>query len=133
MKFDIWRVTDCFDLFRNGIGKTTFIAALTRGDIAGVDPDLNIGCVEQESGAYGDFHPLDCVLAADEERSSLMAEETKLLNEQSNNQLSDKGVARLNDIYSRLVEIDAHKAEAEACQILDGLGLSVEMYRKKVS
>lgn len=116
---------------RNGIGKTTFISALARGDIPGVDVDINIGCVEQETAQYENMTPLDCVLAVDEERCSLMAEEAKLIGEQNKNKLDTKGCERLNDIYGRLDEIEASRAESEACSILDGLGLTKEMYSEK--
>eukprot|EP01054_Gregarina_sp_Poly1_P002321 Gregarina_sp_Poly_1__2320@NODE_161_length_12274_cov_73_089211_g143_i0_p2_GENE_NODE_161_length_12274_cov_73_089211_g143_i0NODE_161_length_12274_cov_73_089211_g143_i0_p2_ORF_typecomplete_len744_score139_89ABC_tran/PF00005_27/8e22ABC_tran/PF00005_27/1_4e03ABC_tran/PF00005_27/1_1e21AAA_21/PF13304_6/1_7e10AAA_21/PF13304_6/2_1e11ABC_tran_Xtn/PF12848_7/60ABC_tran_Xtn/PF12848_7/7_7e22AAA_15/PF13175_6/3_1e06AAA_15/PF13175_6/2_1e03AAA_15/PF13175_6/0_0054SMC_N/PF02463_19/4SMC_N/PF02463_19/0_42SMC_N/PF02463 len=112
---------------RNGVGKTTFLSALVRSEIHGVDSDMNVGCVEQEFLGDLDSTPLEIVLKVDEERESLLSEERRLAKEP----LSDEIGKRLTWIYSRLDEIEADRAEAEAAQILSGLGLTSEMYTQK--
>lgn len=113
---------------RNGIGKTTFLSALVRGEIVGVDPDINVGCVEQEfPDSYQSLTPLELVLKVDEERESLKAEEKRLLKGPQTEEVGK----RLTWLYARLQEIEADMAEPEAAQILSGLGLSQEMYREK--
>eukprot|EP01055_Gregarina_sp_Pseudo9_P000628 Gregarina_sp_Pseudo_9__627@NODE_13_length_6388_cov_18_254528_g11_i0_p1_GENE_NODE_13_length_6388_cov_18_254528_g11_i0NODE_13_length_6388_cov_18_254528_g11_i0_p1_ORF_typecomplete_len745_score151_51ABC_tran/PF00005_27/5_6e21ABC_tran/PF00005_27/1_6e03ABC_tran/PF00005_27/2_8e21AAA_21/PF13304_6/1_4e09AAA_21/PF13304_6/4_7e11ABC_tran_Xtn/PF12848_7/33ABC_tran_Xtn/PF12848_7/2_5e20ABC_tran_Xtn/PF12848_7/5_1e02AAA_15/PF13175_6/1_6e06AAA_15/PF13175_6/0_17AAA_15/PF13175_6/0_84SMC_N/PF02463_19/15SMC_N/PF02463_ len=112
---------------RNGIGKTTFLSALVRNEIPGVDPDMNVGCVEQEFLGDMESTPLDIVLKVDEERESLLLEEKRLTKESPTDEIGK----RLTWIYSRLEEIESSRAEAEAAQILSGLGLSVEMYKQK--
>eukprot|EP01053_Blabericola_migrator_P002550 Blabericola_migrator_1__2549@NODE_171_length_12111_cov_153_412405_g148_i0_p2_GENE_NODE_171_length_12111_cov_153_412405_g148_i0NODE_171_length_12111_cov_153_412405_g148_i0_p2_ORF_typecomplete_len730_score204_49ABC_tran/PF00005_27/2_1e23ABC_tran/PF00005_27/2_1e03ABC_tran/PF00005_27/1_7e21AAA_21/PF13304_6/1_2e08AAA_21/PF13304_6/4e11ABC_tran_Xtn/PF12848_7/62ABC_tran_Xtn/PF12848_7/4_5e22ABC_tran_Xtn/PF12848_7/5_8e02AAA_15/PF13175_6/0_0004AAA_15/PF13175_6/0_075AAA_15/PF13175_6/0_65SMC_N/PF02463_19/25S len=114
-------------LGRNGIGKTTFLSALVRHEIPGIDPDVNIGCVEQEFTGNAALTPHEIVLKVDEERESLMLEERRLSKEPPTEAIGK----RLSWLYSRLEEIDADKAEAEAAQILSGLGLSNDMIKNK--
>ncbi|CDJ37008.1 ATP-binding cassette sub-family F member 1, putative [Eimeria tenella] len=114
---------------RNGIGKSTFLHALARHDILGVDPDTTITCVEQEY-RFGDETVLEAVLAVDEERKKLLEEEELLA------QQGQSGAAagfRLAAIFDRLQEIGANEAEATAAMILSGLGFDTEMQHTKVS
>ena len=100
---------------RNGAGKSTLVKV-----IAGLlDPDggsldmprgARVGYIAQEAPA-GETTPFEAVLAADEERTTLMAaSETELDPE------------RLGDIHERLIAIDAYAAPARARRILAGLG-----------
>ena len=100
---------------RNGTGKTTLFR-LIKGQLS---PDsgtievpsyYRIGGVEQEAPA-SQTSLLDTVLAADTERSALLAEAETC---------SDAD--RIGEIYQRLGDIDAYAAEARASSILAGLG-----------
>ena len=71
---------------------------------------FRIGGVEQEAPA-NDISLLDTVLAADEERATLLAEAEAAAEPE-----------RLAEIYQRLSDIDAYSAEARASSILAGLG-----------
>ncbi len=102
---------------RNGTGKTTLFRLITgeitpdQGSIS-LPPRARIGGVAQE--APGDDRTLiETVLAADTERASLMAEAD-----------SATDPARIAEIQTRLVDIDAHSAEARAATILAGLGFN---------
>ncbi|XP_026192778.1 ABC transporter F family member 3 [Cyclospora cayetanensis] len=114
---------------RNGIGKSTFLHALARHDILGVDPDTTITCVEQEYH-FGDETVLEAVLAVDEERNKLLEEEELLMQQ---GQPSSAAGFRLAAIFDRLQEIGAAEAECTAATILKGLGFDTEMQRTKVS
>ncbi|MEM9428940.1 MAG: ABC-F family ATP-binding cassette domain-containing protein [Pseudomonadota bacterium] len=100
---------------RNGTGKTTLFR-LIRGELAldggeiEVPKRSKIGGVRQEVPA-GPTTLIDTVLAADTERAGLLAEAER----------ADEP-ARIADIQTRLVDIDAHSAEARAATILAGLG-----------
>ena len=100
---------------KNGTGKTTLFH-LIQGHI-GADSgsiELNrkarIGAVAQEAPA-GNESVLEVVLAADKERTALMAEAETATDPD-----------RIGEIYTRLADIDAHTAEARASSILKGLG-----------
>ena len=100
---------------KNGTGKTTLFH-LIQGHL-GADSgsiELNkkarIGAVAQEAPA-GNESVLDVVLAADKERTALMAEAETATDPD-----------RISEIYIRLADIDAHSAEARASAILKGLG-----------
>ncbi|MBP2547365.1 ATP-binding cassette subfamily F protein 3 [Neorhizobium galegae] len=100
---------------RNGAGKSTLFRVIT-GDLGSESGSVTlpkaarIGQVAQE--APGTEDPLiNIVLAADKERTALMAEAETATDPH-----------RIADIQMRLVDIDAHSAEARAASILAGLG-----------
>ncbi|WP_299023528.1 ABC-F family ATP-binding cassette domain-containing protein [uncultured Sulfitobacter sp.] len=100
---------------RNGAGKTTLFRIIRKelgldaGDIS-LPSRAKIGGVAQEVPS-SDTSLIDTVLAADEERASLMLEAETA---------TDPG--RIADIQARLVDIDAWTAEGRASSILKGLG-----------
>ncbi|MBO9449382.1 ABC-F family ATP-binding cassette domain-containing protein [Tropicibacter sp. R16_0] len=104
---------------RNGTGKTTLFRlirgelALESGDIA-LPKRARIGGVAQEAPA-SDVSLVDTVLAADTERTALMAEAE-----------TAQDPARIAEIQTRLADIDAWSAEARASSILKGLGFDDE-------
>ncbi len=100
---------------RNGSGKSTLIR-LILGDSHAVDDEISIrkgariGAVAQEAPT-GPESLIETVLAQDTERTALMAESE-----------SASDPHRIAEIQTRLVDIDAHSAEARAASILAGLG-----------
>lgn len=111
---------------RNGAGKSTLFRIIT-GDLASesgsvsIPKNARIGQVAQE--APGTEDPLiDIVLAADKERTALMAEADTATDPN-----------RIAEIQMRLVDIDAHSAEARASSILAGLGFDHEAQRRPAS
>ena len=104
---------------RNGCGKTTLFR-LIRGELAldGGDIDIprnaRIGGVAQEAPA-SDQTLLETVLAADTERADLLTRAETATD-----------ATEIADIQTRLVDIDAHSAEARAASILQGLGFDKE-------
>ncbi|MFN7104167.1 MAG: ribosomal protection-like ABC-F family protein [Pseudorhizobium sp.] len=111
---------------RNGAGKSTLFRVIT-GDLSSESGSVTlpkaarIGQVAQE--APGTEDPLiDIVLAADKERTALMAEAETATDPH-----------RIADIQMRLVDIDAHSAEARAASILAGLGFNSEAQLRPAS
>jgi len=102
---------------RNGTGKTTLLR-LIAGEIVPDDGTITqpknhrLGWVTQEAPGTQDSL-LDTVLAADQERASLLAEAETATDP-----------TRIADIQTRLVDIDAHSAPSRAASILAGLGFS---------
>src|SRR5918998_4437510 len=99
---------------RNGAGKTTLFR-IVQGEVApeggaiGLPRAARIGAVAQE--APGGPEPLvDVVLAADTERTALLAEAV------------DAEGLRRAEIETRLADIGSHSAPARAAAILHGLG-----------
>ena len=102
---------------RNGVGKSTLFRAI-RGDLAlesgsiSIPPRWRIGSLAQEA-PDGPESLINVVLKADVERHALLEEAETALDS-----------ARIADIQTRLVDIDAHSAPARAAAILSGLGFS---------
>ena len=102
---------------RNGVGKSTLFRAI-RGDLSlesgsiSIPPRWRIGSLAQEA-PDGPESLINVVLKADVERHALLEEAETALDS-----------ARIADIQTRLVDIDAHSAPARAAAILSGLGFS---------
>jgi ATP-binding cassette subfamily F protein 3 len=102
---------------KNGTGKTTLfhiIQSHINADAGSfeINKKAKLGAVAQEAPA-GDETVLDVVLAADKERTALMAEAETATDPD-----------RIGEIYTRLADIEAHTAEARASTILNGLGFA---------
>lgn len=111
---------------RNGIGKTTLFklilnAAQTDEGEVSTQRGASVGIVAQEVPG-GAETPLEHVLKADKERTSLLAEAEIA---------QDPG--RIADIQERLIEIDAYSAPARASKILAGLGFDEIAQNKPLS
>jgi ATP-binding cassette subfamily F protein 3 len=105
---------------RNGAGKSTLLRAIS-GDLTPDGGDIRLaararmGAVAQEAPG-GDLTPLAVVLAADRERTDLLAEAER----------EGTDALRLAEVHERLRTIGAESAPARAGAILGGLGFSRE-------
>ncbi|HYH22026.1 MAG TPA: ABC-F family ATP-binding cassette domain-containing protein [Azospirillum sp.] len=104
---------------RNGTGKSTLlklIAGWIHADAGAitVPAGTRIGMVAQEA-PEGPTSLIDAVLAADTERTALLAEAE-----------TADDPHRIAEIHTRLADIEAHSAPARAAQILAGLGFDAD-------
>jgi len=118
---------------KNGIGKSSFLRALTSGEIAGIPKNCQVLHVEQE--VVGDEESaLQTVLSCDVERDELLAKEKQLLADMSSDDNNNKEgdlAKELEKVSARLLEIDAAAAESRASSILAGLAFTPEMQHRK--
>jgi ATP-binding cassette subfamily F protein 3 len=111
---------------RNGTGKSTLLR-LIAGEIhadAGsifLPSGLKMGWVRQEAPA-GSTTLIEAVLAADTERTALLAEAETATDPE-----------RIGEIHARLADIGAHSAESRAARILSGLGFNAEAQQRPCS
>nr|CAD6419452.1 ABC transporter ATP-binding protein [Rhizobium sp. Q54] len=111
---------------RNGAGKSTLFRVIT-GDLAAetgsvsIPRNARIGQVAQEAPGTEQLL-IEIVLAADKERAALMREAETATDPH-----------RIAEIQTRLVDIDAHSAEARAASILAGLGFDHEAQARPAS
>jgi len=100
---------------RNGTGKSTLLRIIT-GELTPETGSISwpkswrVGMVTQEAPS-GPITLLDTVLAADKERTSLLAEAETATDPH-----------RIADIHTRLADMGAHASPAKAATILAGLG-----------
>ena len=111
---------------RNGTGKTTLFR-LIRGELSADGGEIElpkgarIGGVAQEAPASADSL-MDTVLAADEERASLLAWAETATDAHD-----------IAEVQTRLADIESHSAEARAGSILQGLGFDAAAQRRACS
>lgn len=111
---------------RNGAGKSTLFRVIT-GDLGAESGTISIpknarmGQVKQEAPGTEESL-INIVLSADKERSALLAEAETATDPH-----------RIAEIQMRLVDIDAHSAEARAASILSGLGFDQEAQARPAS
>ncbi|KAJ3389194.1 hypothetical protein HDU92_001133 [Lobulomyces angularis] len=117
---------------KNGIGKSTLLRAIAHKDLY-VSPHIKILHVEQEAGGGMETSAIQSVLDADLELQALLKEEEKLnkllSSEKSSAIEAGKASNRLKEIYQKLEELEADKAESRASAILNGLGFSPEQQK----
>ncbi|XP_029201288.2 ATP-binding cassette sub-family F member 2-like [Acropora millepora] len=107
----------------NGCGKSTLLETIGHREIP-VPAHVDIFHLKNEIEA-SDKTALECVMEVDEERLRLEAEAAELT------KLGDQGSERLFDIFERLDELDADKAQTMAAEILSGLGFTAAMQSTK--
>lgn len=107
----------------NGCGKSSLLAVLGNREVP-VPEHIDIFHLTREIPASSKS-ALQCVMEVDEERIKLeKLAETLITNE------DDESQEQLMDIYDRLDDMSADKAEAKAARILFGLGFDTAMQQK---
>ncbi|KAI2548530.1 ABCF2 isoform 5, partial [Pan troglodytes] len=107
----------------NGIGKSMLLSAIGKREVP-IPEHIDIYHLTREMPP-SDKTPLHCVMEVDTERAMLEKEAERLAHE-------DAECEKLMELYERLEELDADKAEMRASRILHGLGFTPAMQRKKL-
>ncbi|CAI5672876.1 unnamed protein product [Oreochromis niloticus] len=107
----------------NGTGKSMLLSAIGHREIP-IPEHIDIYHLTREM-APSEKTALQCVMEVDEQRIMLEKEAERLAHE-------DSECEKLMELYERLEELDADKAEMRASRILHGLGFSTAMQQKKL-
>uniref|UniRef100_A0A671NN04 ATP-binding cassette sub-family F member 2 n=1 Tax=Sinocyclocheilus anshuiensis TaxID=1608454 RepID=A0A671NN04_9TELE len=107
----------------NGTGKSMLLSAIGHREVP-IPEHIDIYHLTREM-APSEKTALECVMEVDEERIQLEREAEKLAHE-------DSECEKLMELYERLEELDADKAEMRASRILNGLGFTTAMQQKKL-
>jgi ATPase subunit of ABC transporter with duplicated ATPase domains len=119
----------------NGAGKSTFLKILT-GDLQPetgqvvIPQELKVGVLGQDHFQYEQNRVIDVVIMGNEELWSCFSEKDALL---SKGELNDEENLRLADLETEIANLNGYMAEAEAAQLLEGLGLAEEMHTQTMS
>ncbi|XP_077158746.1 ATP-binding cassette sub-family F member 2 isoform X2 [Paroedura picta] len=107
----------------NGTGKSMLLSAIGKREVP-IPEHIDIYHLTREMPS-SEKTPLQCVMEVDTERAMLEREAERLAHE-------DAECEKLMELYERLEELDADKAETRASRILHGLGFTPLMQRKKL-
>jgi len=121
-------------LGHNGCGKSTLMTAMGNR-LVPIPSYIDIFHLVSEIEA-SDETALEAVLSVDEERENLEKEANKLSEMMADEEIATSDYAdeisnQLTEIYEQLDELDSATAEARGAEILNGLGFTAEMQRKK--
>ena len=118
----------------NGCGKTTFMKIIS-GDIepmsGSVQRPRKLGVLRQDQYKYESYRIIDCVLMGNARLWEALAEKEVLL--AKSDQLSDEEGMRLGELEGLIAEEDGYGAEAEAAELLEGLGIPEEVHTETMS
>jgi len=109
----------------NGSGKSTILACIGNREVP-IPEHIDIFYLSREMAPVNKT-ALECVMEVDHERIKLEAEAERLAAISDD----DESQELLLDIYERLDDLGADKAEARAGRILHGLGFTKQMQQKK--
>lgn len=127
---------NCYGLIgANGAGKSTFLKILsqeispTSGEVH-VAPRARMSVLKQDHYEYDDHTVLDTVTMGNERLYEISIEKDKLYTKEDFN---DADGVRASELEAEFAELGGWEAEAEAAQMLQGIGLPTETHDQKLS
>ncbi len=107
----------------NGAGKTTFMKILSgdeEADTGKIFRPRKLGILRQDHFKYEDNRVLDVVLMGNDALWEAMTEKERLL---AKDEVSEEDGVRLAELEAVIAEEDGYAAEADAAELLQGLGI----------
>ena len=122
---------NCYGLIgANGAGKSTFLKILsgeiepTNGEII-ITPGQRLSVLEQNHFKYDEFTVLDTVIMGNQRLYDIMKEKDAIYMKED---FSDEDGVKAAELEAEFAEMDGWNAEADAAQLLNGLGIETDIH-----
>ncbi|MXI86289.1 ABC-F family ATP-binding cassette domain-containing protein [Sphaerochaeta halotolerans] len=119
----------------NGAGKSTFLKILS-GEIEAdsgeviISPGQRMAVLRQDHFAFNDYSVLETVIMGYEQLYSIMKERDTLYAKED---FTEEDGLRAAELEGDFADLGGWEAEAQAAQMLDGLGINTEMQQKMMA
>ena len=127
---------NCYGIIgANGAGKSTFLKILdgtiesTKGEVI-LGKGERISTLVQNHNAYDEYSVIDTVIMGNKELYSIMKEKEELY---SKSDFTDDDGIRAAELEDKFLNMNGWDAEVDAEKLLNGLGLSNDLYYYKMS
>ncbi len=127
---------NCYGIIgANGAGKSTFLKILSgeiepdTGEII-VTPGERMAVLRQDHFAFNDYRVIDTVIMGYQKLYDVMQERDQIY---SKPDFSEEDGIRAAELEGEFAELGGWEAEANAGQMLDGLGIPQDMHEKKMA
>ena len=127
---------NCYGIIgANGVGKTTFLRVLSgevehdRGEIT-ISAGQRLSVLQQDHFAFEAYPVIDTVIMGYSKLYHIMKEREELY---AKEEMTDQDGLRAGELESEFAELNGWEAEAQARQLLSGLGLDEADHDKKMS
>ena len=127
---------NCYGIIgANGAGKSTFLKILS-GDIEPdtgeivITPGERLATLKQDHFKYNEYKVLDTVIMGYKHLYDVMQERDAIYSKED---FSEEDGLRAAELEGEFSELGGWEAEANASQMLDGLGITVALHDKKMS
>lgn len=122
---------NCYGLIgANGAGKSTFLRILsgqletTTGDI-NITPGQRLSFLQQDHFKYDQYPVMDTVIMGNARLYEIMKEKEAIYMKED---FSDEDGIKASELEGEFAEMNGWEAEADAAQLLNGLGIGTEMH-----
>jgi len=126
---------NCYGIIgANGAGKSTFLKILsgeidsTSGEII-IPPKLRISVLKQDHYQYNQCQVLETVVMGNTRLYEIIKEKDAIYAKED---FSDEDGIKASELEAEFAELNGWEAEPEAAQILQGLGVNVELHTLKM-
>jgi ATPase subunit of ABC transporter with duplicated ATPase domains len=126
---------NCYGLIgANGSGKSTFLKILSREieQSAGTvecGPGERIAMLQQDQSAFDDFDMIDAVMTGHPKLYDILRERDAIYQKED---FSEEDGHRAAELEEMLGAMNGYEAESDAASLLDGLGITEDLHRKKM-
>ena len=127
---------NCYGIIgANGAGKSTFLKILSneieadKGEII-IENGKRLAILKQDQNAYDEFTVLEAVIMGHQKLYKIMKEKDEIYAKED---FSDADGIKASELEAEFAELNGWEAEAEAGELLNGLGVTENLHDKKMA